>query len=182
MQVCCVKLLYGSQPGLHRFALCQGGCYGAGLLVAAGRRMMMAVIASSLHAQHLTCACLPFQARACSGHLDDANSAARALVVPSAPMLLAAGGVGGVDLLSLEPPQWLPDSFASSCGACRQPFRAWTRLRHHCRMCATCPDVCMHDARSSLPVMGPRRVQPAAMKCKLLPGHCLVLATSWCTC
>ncbi|KAF8059433.1 Sh3yl1 [Scenedesmus sp. PABB004] len=39
------------------------------------------------------------------------------------------------DVLRLEPPQWLPDSYASHCGNCMQPFKPLMRLRHHCRLC-----------------------------------------------
>lgn len=39
------------------------------------------------------------------------------------------------DVLTLEPPQWLPDSYASHCGGCQLPFKAIVRLRHHCRLC-----------------------------------------------
>lgn len=57
---------------------------------------------------------------------------------PSAPSLLALGGgstLADKDLLLLEPPQWLPDSYATNCKNCHLPFRAFTRLRHHCRLC-----------------------------------------------
>lgn len=39
------------------------------------------------------------------------------------------------DVLLMEPPQWLPDSYASHCGACQLPFKPLLRLRHHCRLC-----------------------------------------------
>eukprot|EP00879_Flechtneria_rotunda_P009791 GHRR01010241.1.p1 GENE.GHRR01010241.1~~GHRR01010241.1.p1 ORF type:complete len:565 (+),score=243.91 GHRR01010241.1:902-2596(+) len=39
------------------------------------------------------------------------------------------------DILLLESPQWLPDSYASHCGGCQLPFRPLLRLRHHCRLC-----------------------------------------------
>lgn len=39
------------------------------------------------------------------------------------------------NILTLEPPQWLPDSHAASCANCHLPFKALTRLRHHCRLC-----------------------------------------------
>lgn len=39
------------------------------------------------------------------------------------------------DVLLLEPPQWLPDSYASHCGGCQLPFKPLMRLRHHCRLC-----------------------------------------------
>lgn len=47
-------------------------------------------------------------------------------LVPSAPPLhvsLSTVLDGGGDLLSLEPPKWLPDSHAAACGICNQDFR-----------------------------------------------------------
>lgn len=54
---------------------------------------------------------------------------------PSDPLAAAADGQGVGGLLELEPPPWLPDSFASHCGACALPFKPLLRLRHHCRLC-----------------------------------------------
>lgn len=57
---------------------------------------------------------------------------------PSAPSLLAFGEgstLADRDLLLLEPPQWVPDSYAANCTSCHLPFRPFTRLRHHCRLC-----------------------------------------------
>lgn len=51
------------------------------------------------------------------------------------------GGAAGapsrsqVDVLLLDPPTWLPDSYASHCGGCHLPFKPLLRLRHHCRLC-----------------------------------------------
>lgn len=58
-----------------------------------------------------------------------------------------AGGSGG-DVLSLEPPPWLPDSQASECLSCHMPFRPFTRLRHHCRLCGKifCHSCCHKQA------------------------------------
>ncbi|PNH02684.1 hypothetical protein TSOC_011310, partial [Tetrabaena socialis] len=50
-----------------------------------------------------------------------------------AAAVVAVGGCGSV--LTLEPPLWLPDSHASDCLSCHLPFRPFTRLRHHCRLC-----------------------------------------------
>lgn len=58
--------------------------------------------------------------------------------MPSAPALPSELGLPGnsdKDLLLLDPPQWLPDSYASNCAACQLPFKAVLRLRHHCRLC-----------------------------------------------
>lgn len=45
------------------------------------------------------------------------------------------GAASGSLVLTLEPPLWLPDSHASDCLSCHMPFRPFTRLRHHCRLC-----------------------------------------------
>ncbi|KAI8466576.1 MAG: hypothetical protein J3K34DRAFT_524441 [Monoraphidium minutum] len=39
------------------------------------------------------------------------------------------------DVLLLDPPMWLPDSYASHCANCSLPFKPLLRLRHHCRLC-----------------------------------------------
>ena len=47
-------------------------------------------------------------------------------LVPTAPpahVSLSALLEGEGDLLSLEPPVWLPDSHASACTSCKLPFR-----------------------------------------------------------
>lgn len=47
-------------------------------------------------------------------------------LVPTAPpahMTLSRVMEGEADLLSLEPPGWLPDSHAQECGQCQKPFR-----------------------------------------------------------
>ena len=41
------------------------------------------------------------------------------------------------DVLSLQPPHWLPDSYASACGGCHLQFVALRRLKHHCRWVGT---------------------------------------------
>lgn len=53
---------------------------------------------------------------------------------------------GGGDLLSLEPPMWVPDSHAGSCTSCSQVFRPLSRGRHHCRLCGNifCSACCGH--------------------------------------
>ena len=38
-----------------------------------------------------------------------------------------------MDVLALDPPHWLPDSFASACGGCHLQFVPFRRLKHHCR-------------------------------------------------
>lgn len=51
-------------------------------------------------------------------------------LVPTAPPVhvsLSTVLQGGGDLLSLEPPTWLPDSHAQECGNCQQTFR-WAPL------------------------------------------------------
>lgn len=51
-------------------------------------------------------------------------------LVPTAPPIhvsLSTVLQGGGDLLSLEPPTWLPDSHAQECGNCQQTFR-WASL------------------------------------------------------
>ncbi len=51
-------------------------------------------------------------------------------LVPTAPPVhvsLSTVLQGGGDLLSLEPPIWLPDSHAQDCGNCQQTFR-WASL------------------------------------------------------
>jgi len=59
----------------------------------------------------------------------------------SAPPMGGHHGALGVpsgsqaDVLLLDPPTWLPDSYASHCGSCHLPFKALLRLRHHCRLC-----------------------------------------------
>lgn len=64
--------------------------------------------------------------------------------MPSAPPApgLSRVGVeavlhGEADVLSLEPPLWLPDSAAAACMApgCGRPFAFLVRSRHHCRCC-----------------------------------------------
>lgn len=59
-------------------------------------------------------------------------------LVPSAPPLhvdLRAVLEGSGDLMSLEPPKWVPDSSSPDCTACARPFSFLLRSRHHCRVC-----------------------------------------------
>ena len=37
------------------------------------------------------------------------------------------------EVLALDPPRWLPDSYASACGGCHLQFIPLRRLKHHCR-------------------------------------------------
>jgi hypothetical protein len=63
-------------------------------------------------------------------------------LVPSAPpahLSLAAVLGGDGDLLSLEPPAWLPDSHAAACARCRAPFRC----AHALLLLAACACCCM---------------------------------------
>ncbi len=62
------------------------------------------------------------------GPAEEAGSLEKGKValVPTAPpmhMTLSTVLEGDGDLLSLEPPTWLPDSSASACPKCRAPFR-----------------------------------------------------------
>ncbi|KAK9918108.1 hypothetical protein WJX75_001366 [Coccomyxa subellipsoidea] len=59
-------------------------------------------------------------------------------LVPTAPpahMSLSAVLDGDGDMLSLEPPCWVPDSHASTCTRCKAGFRPLARMRHHCQIC-----------------------------------------------
>lgn len=58
--------------------------------------------------------------------------------MPSAPPLLTGEAINYSayrEVLEAEPPEWIPDSHASSCMMCNSPFTALTRGRHHCRFC-----------------------------------------------
>ncbi len=62
----------------------------------------------------------------------DTDSEADVKLVPTAPpMHISLSTVldGGGDLLSLEPPKWLPDSHAAACGICNQDFRSHTLMQ-----------------------------------------------------
>ncbi|EIE18388.1 DUF500-domain-containing protein [Coccomyxa subellipsoidea C-169] len=52
-------------------------------------------------------------------------------------MSLSAVLDGDGDLLSLEPPCWVPDSHATTCTRCKAGFRPLARTRHHCRLCGS---------------------------------------------
>ncbi|KAL4324033.1 hypothetical protein GQ457_11G017050 [Hibiscus cannabinus] len=58
--------------------------------------------------------------------------------IPSAMPLLEPSGINYnayKEVLTAEPPEWLPDSSTSVCMQCSAPFTAITRGRHHCRFC-----------------------------------------------
>lgn len=78
---------------------------------------------------------------------------------------LALGLEPDMGLLQLEAPHWLPDSYASSCSACHQPFRALLRLRHHCRMCGKifCHTCCKR--KLLLPPKYGQRTRSARARC-----------------
>ena len=62
----------------------------------------------------------------------DADSKSDITLVPTAPpahMTLSRVMEGEADLLSLEPPSWLPDSHAQECGQCQKPFRCVNMAR-----------------------------------------------------
>ena len=63
----------------------------------------------------------------------DADAKSEITLVPTAPpahMTLSRVMDGEADLLSLEPPSWLPDSHAQECGQCQKPFR-WVAQKLH---------------------------------------------------
>lgn len=83
----------------------------------------------------------------CDAKSDDSDGSVA--LVPLAPPLhcdldSVRGGEG--DLLSLEPPMWIPDSHTGSCTSCNQVFRPFSRGRHHCRLCGNifCSMCCGH--------------------------------------
>ncbi|KAL6634555.1 hypothetical protein ACP70R_027226 [Stipagrostis hirtigluma subsp. patula] len=85
--------------------------------------------------------------------------------VPSAPPLLDEEALNYNiyrAVLEAEPPEWLPDSYASSCMQCAAPFTAVTRGRHHCRFCGGIFCRACSKGRCLLPVKfrerNPRRV------------------------
>jgi hypothetical protein len=100
--------------------------------------------------------------------------------------MLPTGGGGGAAVLGLEPPLWLPDSHAADCLSCHLPFRPFTRLRHHCRLCGKifCA-ACCHK-RALLPPRygvrcGPRRCPslfPACRRAKPAARSTLSIATA----
>ena len=56
--------------------------------------------------------------------------------MPSAPPLhvdLETVLEGEGDLLSLEPPTWIPDSHAGDCSACHEAFRCCVTSERHSR-------------------------------------------------
>ncbi|EFJ41459.1 hypothetical protein VOLCADRAFT_119689 [Volvox carteri f. nagariensis] len=83
------------------------------------------------------------------------------------PAFGGGGGGGSGGVLSLEPPLWLPDSHATECLSCHMPFRPFTRLRHHCRLCGKifC-SACCHKKALLPPKYGvrtPQRDSPDAI-------------------
>lgn len=59
---------------------------------------------------------------------------------PSAPPLsdevrVAIDNSEHRDVLEADPPEWLPDSYATACMQCNSAFTALTCGRHHCRFC-----------------------------------------------
>ncbi|GIL55177.1 hypothetical protein Vafri_10769 [Volvox africanus] len=88
------------------------------------------------------------------------------------------GGAGGGCVLSLEPPLWLPDSHATECLSCHLPFRPFTRLRHHCRLCGKifCSACCFKKALLP-PKYGVRTPQRVCELCSsVLAPHQQLLA------
>lgn len=75
----------------------------------------------------------------CGGEGDPPYSPAAHHAAFGANALMAGAGVPPsstqVDVLLLDPPTWLPDSYALHCGSCALPFKPLLRLRHHCRLC-----------------------------------------------
>lgn len=73
------------------------------------------------------------------GSSDDGNTFLHSSVyMPSAPPVLDEETLNYNiyrAVLEAEPPEWLPDSYASACMQCAAPFTALTRGRHHCRFC-----------------------------------------------
>ncbi|KAG2435848.1 hypothetical protein HXX76_007043 [Chlamydomonas incerta] len=87
-------------------------------------------------------------------------------------------GSGGPAVLSLEPPLWLPDSHAAECLSCHLPFRPFTRLRHHCRLCGKifC-SACCHKRALLPPKYGVRTPQRVCELCwTVLAPHQQLLA------
>ena len=75
------------------------------------------------------CICLQGKVEA-----DDDKSDTDVTLVPTAPPMrisLSAVLDGEGDLLSLEPPKWLPDSHAPACGICNASFR-WASIAALC--------------------------------------------------
>ncbi|KAL6753055.1 DUF500-domain-containing protein [Haematococcus lacustris] len=73
--------------------------------------------------------------------------------------------------MQLPPPQWLPDSMASACGACGRAFRPLTRLRHHCRCCGRIFCAACSSQRTLLPPQfNTREPQRACDTCVAMLG------------
>jgi len=75
---------------------------------------------------------------ASKGQVEGEEAESDVRLVPSAPPMhvsLTTVLQGGGDLLSLEPPKWMPDSHAPACRLCVQDFQSLRRHRHHCRLC-----------------------------------------------
>lgn len=84
---------------------------------------------------------------------------------------IAPRGAEDRDVLALEPPQWLPDSYASACGGCHLQFRPLTRLKHHCRMCGKifC-NSCCHKRMLLPPKFASREPRRVCELCSSLLG------------
>lgn len=95
---------------------------------------------------------------------------------PSAPPELGSyyddgGNHGNGGVLALEPPQWLPDSYASSCGSCHLAFRPLVRLRHHCRLCGK---VFCHACSAQEMLLPPRYAQRCVCALVICGGDAFV--------
>ncbi|KAI3613932.1 hypothetical protein CBS9595_004109 [Malassezia furfur] len=74
--------------------------------------------------------------------LDAAPATPRAVARPHTPVSPGATPRAVPVLAHYHPPVWVPDSVATQCTRCAEPFTLWRR-RHHCRLCghvfcATC--------------------------------------------
>lgn len=74
---------------------------------------------------------------ACSSSMSDSQdaAAAAAATAPAAASPPVLPSATQQQILEMDPPQWWPDSSASTCNACHLSFRPLFRLRHHCRLC-----------------------------------------------
>ncbi|KAG2451181.1 hypothetical protein HYH02_003788 [Chlamydomonas schloesseri] len=110
------------------------------------------------------------------GGWDPSGSAMSRSLIPGLGGTGSSGG--GPAVLSLEPPLWLPDSHAAECLSCHLPFRPFTRLRHHCRLCGKifC-SACAHKRALLPPKYGIRTPQRVCELCwTVLAPHQQLLA------